>query len=100
MRIICIEVETTECMKLRRKWRNSGRQVKDKNRDILMLQGQAKKEDFRRQVGKSDHGKWVQSVDWVTESWVNRRFGGEESSPKVWIQAALVPTTFTESESA
>lgn len=28
----------------------------------------SEKEDFRRQVGKSGHGKWVQSADWVTES--------------------------------
>lgn len=77
-----------------------GEAVQGQKQGHLNASRTSKKEDFRRQVGKSDYGKWVQSVDWVTESWANRRFGGEESLPKVWIQAALVPTTFTESESA
>lgn len=68
MRIICVEVETTECMKsITEKIEELG-EAGQGQKQGLNASRTSEKEDFRRQVGKSGHGKWVQSVDWVTES--------------------------------
>lgn len=69
MRIVCVEVETTECMKsITEKREELGEVGQGQNQGHLNTSRTSKKEDFRRQVGMSDHGKWVQSADWVMES--------------------------------